>query len=559
MSLLNGTLQIGRSALIAQQAAIQVTSSNIANASDTNYTRQTVELSSTTTGSVELTSVEREVDEAVEEQLRSATSDVHYDQTMSDYLSQVETLYNELTDTDISSGLSGLFDAFSSLASNPEDPTVRSTVIQEAKTVADQIQSLRTDLVDLYSQISDDMNDAVSEINDLSSQLAELNNSISSSTDTTGTSFSSLLDQRDAILKELSQYADIKTTLNENGTATVYIGTSPLVQGTEARQLEVVMENDGETSTPKVCFTDTGEKADIESGTIGALVELYNTAKENIDDLDTLASSLIFEVNKIHCSGQGLTGYTATTSTNKVTDTTATLNNAGLAFTPTSGSFTITLKDSTTDPATETVTQIGIEINEDGTGTSLEDLAAKINTIDNMNATITADGRLVISSTNDDYTFTFNDDSSNVLACLGINSFFSGTDASDIEVSSELSEDPNLLACARSESPESGDSTNIELLADLASSKVDSLNGQSITDYYTNVVTEVGSKVSSAEESLTVDQAILASLQSQRDATSGVSLDEETINLMAYQRAFQGAAKLVSVVDELLDTVINMI
>lgn len=565
MGLINGSLQIGRSAILAHQAAMQVIGNNIANAGNANYTRQTPHLTSLMgTGldggaGVEMSGIERQIDMAIEQRLRVGLSDQSYDQMMSDYLGRMETLYNEMTKNDISTGLSTFFNSFSALQSNAEDVTARSSVIEEAQSLISQIQSLRKDMVSLYTELSDSTVESVDGINQITEQLASLNVKIAQAK-ASGQSAGSLMDQRDTLLKELSEYADIQAIEQPSGAVTVYMGTDPLVQYDQARKLESVKEADTDVIIPKVYFADTGKEVHIQGGKAGAVDELINTiVRGNLKDLDTLASALIFEVNKLHSGGQGLHGYTQTSSTNLVNDPNAALNNAGLTFTPTNGSFMMTVKDKTTTPPTETVTQINVNLSGLGAQTTLTDLANQIDAIENLNAQILADGRLVISSTSDNYTFTFNDDTSNVLASLGINGFFTGTNASNIAVNPNLVSDPSLVACSRSNNPLPGNTTNAELIAKLPGTASKMLGGMSVTEFYRNVVGKLGTQASTSKQQLEIHNAIVETLQSQRDAVSGVSLDEETINLMANQRAFQGSARFITVVNEMLQTVLDLI
>jgi flagellar hook-associated protein 1 FlgK len=563
MGLINGSLQIGRSAILANQSALQVIGNNIANAGNPNYTRQTPVMSPVAGSSlpegfdpgagVQLTGVTRNIDEALEERLRVAISNQTYDETVTQYLSRLEALYNELTNEDISSGLTSFLNAFSDLNTNPQDATARTIAINEGASLVQQIQTLRQDIVRLYDELGNTMSESVDGINAITKQIADLNVKIANAT-SSGNTAGALLDQRDTLLKDLAELADIKVIDQIGGTVTVYLGSDPLVQYNQARQLELVREPETDVLTPHVYFTDTGKETHIEGGKAGAVDELINqVVTANLDDLDTFAAGLIFEVNKLHSSGQGLHGYTEVSATNLVSDPDAALNAAGLPFTPQNGSFMITVRDKTTDPITETVSQININLNS-----TLTDLANQINAIDNVNASITADGRLTIATAGDNFTITFNDDTSNVLACLGINTFFNGSDAGNIKVNQKLIDDPALLACGSSNNPLPGDGSNAGDIFNLKKTASNMLKGMSVTEYYQTMVGELGSATRAAQQRYEIHAAITDTLQSQREAVSGVSIDEETINLMTTQRAFQGAARFVTVINELLDEVLKI-
>src|SRR5262249_51954339 len=147
------------------------------------------------------------------------------------------------------------------------------------------------------------------------------------------------------------------------------------------------------------------------------------------DQLNTLSNNLIFELNKLHSSGQGLEGFDNTSSTNLVSDPTVALNNpnAGLQFTPTTGSFVVHVTNKTTGLTTSTLVQVDLD-GKNGNDTTLQSLQASLDAIPNIGATING-GRLNITSDSSDVQFSFSQDSSGVLAALGINSFFTGTNA----------------------------------------------------------------------------------------------------------------------------------
>ncbi len=568
MGLLNGSLQIGRSALLSQQSMMQIIGNNIANAGNSDYTRQTGRLSPVSGSTlpegfdpgagVQVTAVERHIDLALEQRLRSATSDTSHDELISQYMGRLETLYNELTDNDLSTGLDDFFKAFSTLNSQPADNATRSVVIEQGKTLVTQIQSLRKDIVGIFNELSDSMTESIDSINSLAQKIADLNVKITSAT-STGDTAGALLDQRDTMLKQLSQLTDIQVVDEESGAVTIYIDSDPLVQANHARKLEVVKETQGDVIYPRVYFSDTNRQAHIEGGRAGAVDELINQiVKDNLNQLDNLAKGLIYEVNNLHTGSQGLDGYSSVTSSNFVLDPSAALNNAGLPFTPVNGSFMITVKDANSPDQQESVHQINIDLLS-GAGTTLTDLANQISAIPNLSATVQADGKLKISTNNDNITFTFNDDTSHVLTALGINGFFTGTDASTIEVNPDLVANSKLVAAGANNNPLPGDGKTAAAIAQLPNTASDILGGLSITQYYNAIVSNLGAQTATAQNNLEIHSAIQDTLQSQRESISGVSLDEETINLMSSQRAFQGAAKFISVINELLQDVIQMV
>jgi len=140
---------------------------------------------------------------------------------------------------------------------------------------------------------------------------------------------------------------------------------------------------------------------------------------------------------------------------------------------------------------------------------------------------------------------------------LGVNTFFSGTDAQSIAVNGAVVKDPNLIAAAKN--GDSGDNQTALAIADLATTAVKSLNGSTLNDSYQSLITNIATQTSQATADTQATAAVVSTLQNQRESISGVSMDEEAINLMRYQRAYQGAARLVTVVNDMMDTMMNLV
>ena len=135
--------------------------------------------------------------------------------------------------------------------------------------------------------------------------------------------------------------------------------------------------------------------------------------------------------------------------------------------------------------------------------------------------------------------------------------FFTGTNAADIQVSSQLVNQPALLQVSASAGA-SGDNTVALNLARLADQPQAALSNQTLSQFLGQSVAALGGSLSSINGQLTDQKMVESWLQQQRDAVSGVSLDEEMTNLTKYQKAFEASARLVTTVDEMLDTVLNM-
>ena len=266
-----------------------------------------------------------------------------------------------------------------------------------------------------------------------------------------------------------------------------------------------------------------------------------------LDQLDNLASKFIEEVNRIHTRGVGLTGYSSVVSDNSVHNPDDSLNDTGLIFTPIAGSFDFSVVDGDGNVTTTTINLLN------GVTDSLNDLAGVLDGIDNVSATV-VEGRLEINA-DAGYSFSFSNDTSDTLLALGINTFFQGQNSRDIALASIIADDVNMIAAAADYLSLPGDNSIALEIAGLQNEIL--LEGSTLGDYYGSFIGKIGIDSQNAENGLDHQEMMLDQLNNRRDTISGVSLDEEMTDLIKYERAFQSAAKLIAMVDEMLDTIVN--
>jgi flagellar hook-associated protein 1 FlgK len=304
------------------------------------------------------------------------------------------------------------------------------------------------------------------------------------------------------------------------------------------------------TPTAVAVFKSNNEAIPVTSGQIGALESLQGQITGVQNQLNSLANNFIYQLNKIHSSGQGTEGFTTVTSTNVVADPTQALDST--AFTPTNGSFVVNVKNPTT--GLEQSTLVSVNLTGQSTDTTLNSLAASLSAVPGVSATISG-GRLTIASTTGQQ-ISFSQDSSGVLAALGINTFFTGSNATNIAVNPVVTNQPDLIAAAQDGDP--GDNKTALAIAALGTQPIASLGGQSLNATYQNMINGISVATSTANTDQQAAQSVQDTLQSQQQSESGVSLDEETVNLLQQQTAYAGAAKLISVVDDMMQTLLNI-
>lgn len=568
MGLITGALQIGRSALLAYQSALQVVGNNVSNAGSASYTRQTPVLSPaggislpegyTPGGGVTLSALKRNVDGTLENRIRYSLGEQNSALTRQQALGRIESILNELSDTDLSSLLQGFFNAFSTLQNRPHDPGTRGIVLTAGESLVREIKRQRSDTLALRDELNQDLEGTAREAAGYARDIAELNAQITEAESANPGGSSALRDQRDDLLRKLSELVQIEVREQPNGGVNVYVGNEPLIQDGVNRGLTTTLDHvNGEPRTV-VRFADNNGTVELRSGRMAGIVETRDTqVMGHVDALNGLAAVLISEVNKVHSQGQGLEGFRDVTGSYDVMSATAALNTAaaGLGLTPGNGSFQITVRNL----ATGALTTATIPVDLDGLGAddSLSSLVAQINArATNLTAVATSDNRLRLTAA-DGFEIRFGQDSSNVLAALGVNTFFTGIDAQDIAVDTTLTANAGLLAAGRSAT--AGDGSNAAALAELATRRLDGLRGQSLTDYYNTIVANVAVRGAAAKAGVEAADAISASLNAQRESVSGVSLDEETISMLRLERAFQGAARYSSTVDQLIQEMLRLV
>lgn len=561
---LNGALQIGRSGLVASQAGIQVAGNNMANASTPGYTRQVVNLAPARGEQigrgqfigrgVDLMQITRQVDVALQNRLRDAISQQQGSLIDQRFLASIESLQNELTDNDLSTLLSEFFNSFSELANSPLDNAVRTVVVQQGEILADRIQTMRGDYGRVRDEVDRDLSASVDQVNRLLTRLEDVNLRIAQSEQ--GVSVANALrDQRDQVLEELAQYMDITAIEQANGAVDVLVGSLPIVSAGQSRGVELRSESkNGEIEVSVRISADQSELS-IDSGRIGALLRQRDeTINPAIDDLDTFASQLIFQVNRLHSQGQGKSGFTSTSGVYAIADPTANLNSvdANLPFRVENGSFFIHVTHQ------QTGTRTTHQINIDGDAMSLNDLINEINTVvgvPNVTASINSSGELALSAAAG-YEFSFSDDTSGGLAALGLNTYFSGRNGTDIALNQSLKGDPSKLAIGSGHIPGSNDTAIA--IANLQDEAIAELNGSSLREFWQHNVNSTAVRASAAKNSVDAATLVRENISGQLQAVSGVSMDEEAISLLSFQRQFQASARFISVIDEMLQTLLSI-
>lgn len=309
MSDLSRMLVIAKSALNAHRFAMDITSNNIANAESVGYSRQKVvqEVSSSVktpfgylSSGVDIKVVERVRDFLIDDEIRTSNAKLGYADITNQILDQVEAYFNEPLDNGISVEIDNFFKAFEELAANPEEPGVRQAVVQQGVTMTKVFNELIYNLDALRIESLKYAKDMVGEINSLIQEIADLNQNIFS----LGGNVNELKDIRDNRIDELSQLINIKVIIDENGLSNISASSSTIVSGVTPIFLEL------DSNTESVFLFYEGSRIALSSvgGKIGAHMDAYNSLIFKYTNfIDTLAYTIIEEVNALHREGYGMT------------------------------------------------------------------------------------------------------------------------------------------------------------------------------------------------------------------------------------------------------------
>jgi flagellar hook-associated protein 1 FlgK len=183
--------------------------------------------------------------------------------------------------------------------------------------------------------------------------------------------------------------------------------------------------------------------------------------------------------------------------------------------------------------------------------TTLNDIAAAVG------GTVTAGGFLEVSPTVS--SFAFANDTTGLLAALGIGTLFTGTDARTMGLNQDIVNTPSLLASAFSIDPlDTGDNRAALAMADIRDGLFLDSGDASINDFYESTIVGIGVNARSNLENAEIERSFVESFQRRRQEVSGVSLDEEVTFLLQFQRAFEASARVVTVTDRMLDSLLAM-
>ncbi|MEX3071392.1 flagellar hook-associated protein FlgK [Vibrio alginolyticus] len=315
MSLIN----IALSGLNANRVALDVTAQNVANVNTPGYSRQQALMASVEGGKydrlspgigVEVSSIRRVSDEYLVKQMWSTNSFAAYASRYTTNMSQLENTLNA-DGLNLSAGFDALFASLNDATVKPESVPYRQQIISEAEALSLRFNTLSESLYSQLQNVDDQRNAAINHTNTLLSNIADINKQIIELQGTGGNP-SNLLDARDKLIGELSNFVEIKTTTQSDGGVQVALASGqPLVMGGDYGTLKATP--DPSASGLPVIEVEFGKQSfivpDVQGGEIGALNDYQQNVLEPYQSaIDDMAQAFADEFNAVLATGTDLNG-----------------------------------------------------------------------------------------------------------------------------------------------------------------------------------------------------------------------------------------------------------
>ncbi|MCQ2592712.1 MAG: flagellar hook-associated protein FlgK [Treponema sp.] len=613
-------IELGKRSIMANTDAITTAGHNISNASTEGYSRQRIHIkefdplyrpdltradrAGMIGQGVDVHSIERVRDEMLDQRIVGQANVESYWDTRSNYYTMLEQIYNEPEDVSIRTNMDKFWEGWQELSIHPESQAARQAVVTRGETLTETIKQRWESLSGVGNLINGDIKATVKEVNSLTRQIAEVNEQIVSSR-AMGDNPNDLLDRRDLLVDKLSSLINISTDQRDNDEFMVHVDGKILVQGSAARNLELVPAGD-DTGYSKVIWADTGKNAVFSGGKLGALVELRDVdVRQEMQSLNSMTMNFADLVNDVHRNAVGankITGLDFFVQHPFVENTNGNFDRNGdgeldssylFRFTGTNqldlqqqvgieGVMTLSGKNGNVEIPyyhTDTVETVIGRIN---------DSASEVKAYLDRNNNLVLKGTSASDSANPDFVIRHVEDSgfflSGYAGILGGNGAanaydFARADAVNslndnaqfavapvfnpsayIEVNSAIKNDVMSVAAGYmdpSGAAPLGDGRAAVEIASIRNSKIMVGSMKTFDDYFADSVTNVGLKGEQAELNLASQNAIMDDLRNMRDSISGVNIDEELSEIMKFQHGYNAAAKFINVWDSMLDTIIN--
>jgi flagellar hook-associated protein 1 FlgK len=614
-------IEIGKRGVVAHQQALNITGHNLSNASTEGYSRQRVEMSAfepiylpglnreETPGQIGqgtiVERIERIRDQLLDQRIIAQASGEGYWTARDPYVRMMEQLYLEVGDNSIRSRMDAFWDSWQDLSEYPSDSAPRRAVIERGKTLVDSIHGRYKGLKGLQDMIDQDIQLTVGRVNELSKQIAGLNRDIQKIR-AQGDNPNDLLDRRDLLVDKLSSIIDVTVDSRDPDEFMVHPAGYILVQGKIGRQFDLKqgIETEGYS---RIIWQDTGDEARFAGGSLAALLDLRDvTIQGEVQNLDNMTMNFVDLVNEVHRSAYGLNGNTGldffqeypfvtnlsgnydrdgdgtydSTYIFRINGTNVLESQAQLGFT---GEITVSGADGDVHIPyypTDTVAEVIARINNAGA-----EVVARLN----REGYLSLKGSPAEGWDNPDFVIRHIEDSgyfltgyagllnergsegaydwgrADAMTALtgGVQNYSVAPVAHPsgwIDLNPALLRDPNSVATGFGSNGRPAYPGNGEAALAIAAIRntpvtVGSLN--TFDDYFADSVGRIGLLGEQSNRALETQNLIMKQLRDMRESISGVNMDEELSAMIKYQHGYAAAARFITTVNTLLDTIIN--
>jgi flagellar hook-associated protein 1 FlgK len=621
MASIFNALYTGYSGLNNSQVGISTTGHNIANAEVDGYTRQRVVSSAAMPLSVgnvevgngvEVQEIKRVYDDFVFRRYSEVSADKEYSDYEKDTLETLSTYFPEIDDVGIKTDLSEFYNMWQSFADNPDNTSIKTALAKQAESLTEHIQSTQDQVLELQQEVNNQLATNIDEVNRLAKELAELNKSIDSVEAGDLYSANDLRDKRNVIEKDLERLIGAKVTMDQlesniqidsdanmrTGSYTVEVNGFNIVDGGTYHPLHID-KDDNPNGFYEISYKRQDGKLipmeeEITGGKIGAMLDLRGHSIDTtsgvpkdgilqnvVAELDAFATGLIESTNNLYAAAADTKSESNILDINPDTP----LVNSG--YNVKKGSFNVVVYD--IDGNKVATREINIDnattLSSSSSGNSIKDqLEAQGDDNDDANANNDVDdyvnfnffnsgtsAMFSLDSQAESQGFTFAiednfedgsfDSGTNFAGALGFNGFFSGSNAKDIRVNSDILENPSDIKSGLS--PVSGDNSialnMVQQQFEEYEFKVgDSSYNDTIYGMFDIVATNVGTSTNSAIIRNETINAQYSAVETEYFSTSKVDIDEEMTNLIKYQTAYGAAAKVITTIDQMMNTLLGI-
>lgn len=534
---------VGTSALTSMQRAIATTGHNIANVNTEGYSRQEVLLGTRTpekvgqveigTG-VEVSNIRRAHDSFLTRDVQTRSGSNGYFQLYAKTAQSVDGLLSDPS-TGIAPAMDKFFAAMEAVASNPNSAPERQVMLSEAQMLTQRFNYVDERLSEYAEELNTRMSNMTDDINALASDIAQLNESIASASSGSRGAPNDLLDRRDQAITDLSKLVAIQTNGQENGAINVSIGKGQrLVIGNSAEQLRMVLPAAQDGPVELYLSVPSGSESEVTSkltggelgGALDAGARLINNTRR---DVGLLAAGIVGTFNAQHASGDDLSGQ------------------PGEAFfEPLDVAVTGTRTNSGQSTITATILDVG-ELTGDGFSVAYEEAGIRLTNLRTGNSELVADGVL-------DFDGLRLDIQAATPAMTGDVFFIEPSLGAAARMEVAITDGASIAAANRDGAV--GDNRNMLSLIALRDSSSLKSGTQSYTSFYGATLSGMAVETRSAISNAETEQSLLRSAEDRLEGLIGVNLDEEATNLIRYQQAYQAAAQVITVANEMFDTLL---